>query len=889
MSIRVKLLATFLAIAVIPLVFISALSFYNAKTALVDATLNGLKIAAQAKKAEVLEYLSGKKGRTLDFASDGFIRDQAEFITSANTNEEKIRASRILNTHLSVNKKPLDPEILEIRVLDLQGKIIGSSEGEYLLGLGWGTDQPYFLKGLKNTYIQDAGVFARPGTIEEFQEVIAISTPLKSRTADTAIGALVNFYNLANIQDVLLSRGAHQWGSPEEKEKNTSRDIFLVNEQKLLMTPSRKTQDYYPLKFKIETEPILKAIKSSLPINASWIDSMGNKVFGASELLSIEKDWKWIIVIEQDEHETLAPVRNLRNLSSTAGVVTMLLVLAMALVIARSVSRPIQQITQVADKISKGESKARIDISSKDEVGELATSFNRMVEKRLRVEEELRLAKTQIGAEMAKCEMVLASIGDGMIVVNQEGQIMMCNRESEAMFGWGVMEVLGKHFAEAIPCEGEKGEFIPDNERVMPQALSSGRTLHESAYYYRKDNTKFPAAVTASPILFEGKIIGAIGIFRDITKEKEVDKMKTDFISTVSHEIRTPLTTIREGVSQALDGILGGITDKQKEVFAIVLEDSDRLKRIIDNLLDISKIEAGRVELRKEFVDIVELINSVISAFSLAAAKKNLQLTARFSREKIMAYIDKDRIIQVFTNIVGNALKFTGAGYITVSAQENSETIECRVADTGGGIAKEDLPRLFSKFQQFGRQHGPGEKGTGLGLSISKGIIELHKGKIWAESSTGRGTAITFALPRYTTKGLFREYINNGLQRMNKERNALSILIFCLRNSKGDAAAEDEQDFSLTSELETRLRHTIRGETDTLVCSRNFILMLLPGVKKEGALTASERIHKVFDYYITKKGLPRRKDILCEVLSYPEDGRTDEELISRITCIKNAG
>lgn len=889
MSIRKKLLITFLAITVIPLLFISVLSFYNAKTALVDATLNGLKIAAQAKKAEVLEYLTGKKGRTLDFASDGFIRDQAEFITRANTNEEKIRSSRILNTHLSANKKPLDPEILEIRVLDLQGKIIGSSEGEYLLGLGWGTGQPYFLKGMKNTYIQDAGAFVRPGTIEEFQEVIAISTPLKSRTADTVIGVLVNFYNLANIQDVLLGKGSHQWGEPEENGKKSSRDIFLVNAQKLLMTPSNKIEGYYPLKFKIATEPITRAIESSLPINTSWIDSKGSKVFGASELLSIEKDWKWILVIEQDEYETLAPVRNLKNFSATSGVVTILLVLAIALAIARSVSMPIQQITQVADKISKGESRARIDISSKDEVGELATSFNRMVEKRMRVEEELRLAKTQIGEEMAKCEMVLASIGDGMIVVNQEGQIMMTNHESEAMFGWGVMEVLGKYFAEAIPCEGEKGEFIPDKERILPLALSSGRTVHANAYYYRKDGTKFPAAVTASPILFEGKVIGAIGIFRDITKEKEVDKMKTDFISTVSHEIRTPLTTIREGVSQALDGILGGITEKQKEVFAIVLEDSDRLKRIIDNLLDISKIEAGKVELRKELVDMVGLINGVVSAFSLAAKEKNLQLSARFSKEKIMAYIDKDRIIQVFTNVVGNALKFTGAGYIIVSAQENSEVIECRVADTGKGIAQEDLPRLFSKFQQFGRQHGPGEKGTGLGLSISKGIIELHKGKIRAESSPGRGTAITFSLPRYTTRELFREYINNGLQRMNKEKNALSILVFCLKNNQGSGAAESEQDFSLAQELETRLRHKIRGETDTLVSSRNFILMLLSGVKKEDALTVSERIHKVFDYYITKRGLPQRRDILYEVISYPEDGRTDEELASKITCIKNAG
>lgn len=888
MSIRKKLLITFLAIAIIPLVFVSALSFYNAKTALEEATLKGLRIAATAKKAEVLEYLTGKKGRTIDFASDGFIREQAEFITRASTNEEKIRASKLLNAHLSVNKKPLDPEILEIRVLNLQGKIIGSSQGEYLLGLGWGTDQPYFLKGLESTYIQDAGVFVQPGAVEEFQEVIAIGTPLKSRTIDKTIGVLVNFYNLANIQDVLLGRGAHRWGDLPPGEQETSRDIFLINQRKLLMTPSKKAADYRPLKFKIETKPVIRAIESSLPINESWVDSQGNRVFGASALLSIEKGWKWILVIEQDEYETLAPVHNLRNFSATAGVVTMLLVLVIALAIARSISSPIQSVTQVADKISKGESRARIDISSKDEVGELAASFNRMVEKRLRIEEELRLAKTRIGEEMAKCEIVLSSIGDGMVVVNQDDQVMMTNNEAEEMFGWGAMEFIGRNFAEIIPSEDEKGGFIPYKERIMSLALSSSRTVHTSAYYYRKDNTKFPAAVTASPILFEGKVIGAIGIFRDITKEKVVDKMKTDFISTVSHEIRTPLTTIREGVSQALDGILGGITEKQREVFAIVLEDSDRLKRIIDNLLDISKIEAGKAELSKELVDMIELAKGVVSAFTLAAKEKNLQLVTRFSKEKIMAYGDKDRIIQVFTNLVGNALKFTAAGSITIFVAEHDEAIECSVRDTGKGIAKEDLPKLFSKFQQFGRQHGPGEKGTGLGLSISKGIIELHKGKIWADSELHRGTAITFTLPKYTTRELFREYINGGLKKVSKERNSLSVLVFCLNNLEG-SSADNGQVSSLAGELEILLRRKIHCETDTLVASHNLILMLLPGVRKEDALAVSERIRKVFGYYAAKKRLPGPVNISCEAINYPKDGRTDEELVSRIASIKNAG
>ena len=202
------------------------------------------------------------------------------------------------------------------------------------------------------------------------------------------------------------------------------------------------------------------------------------------------------------------------------------------------------------------------------------------------------------------------------------------------MFGWRKRRSPEKGYPRLSRLRTKKGNLIPFNERTLSLALDKGATMHSSSYYYRKDNTKFPASLTASPIKVDGKIIGAIGLFRDITKEIEVDRMKTDFISTVSHEIRTPLTTIREGISQALDGILGETTQKQREVFSIVLEDSDRLKRIIDNLLDISKIEAGMVELKKEFVDLATAVKGVIAGFSLIAREKSLSLETSFPREK---------------------------------------------------------------------------------------------------------------------------------------------------------------------------------------------------------------------------------------------------------------
>ena len=233
---------------------------------------------------------------------------------------------------------------------------------------------------------------------------------------------------------------------------------------------------------------------------------------------------------------------------------------------------------------------------------------------------------------------------------------------------------------------------------------------------------------------------------------KKFDQLKNDFISTVSHELRTPLTVIRESISQILDGLLGETTKKQREFLSMGLRNIDRLSRIINNLLDISKIEAGKIVLNREKINIVDVANGVNSSFVPQAKAKGIKILTKFSNETIEVYADKDRIIQVFTNLVGNALKFTKQGHIEISVADMTEVVECGVYDTGQGIAQEDLPLIFNKFQQFGRIAGSGEKGTGLGLSIVKGIIELHQGKIWAESKVGQGSKFKFSLPKNDAK-----------------------------------------------------------------------------------------------------------------------------------------
>ncbi len=242
------------------------------------------------------------------------------------------------------------------------------------------------------------------------------------------------------------------------------------------------------------------------------------------------------------------------------------------------------------------------------------------------------------------------------------------------------------------------------------------------------------------------------GAIFDITERKEVERIKDDFLSTVSHELRTPLSITKEGISLILDQIPGKINKDQNDILKTAKDNINRLAKIINDLLDISKMEAKRLELNRKDVDISELIEKTFKMFKNSAAERGINLKVKKPKESIALLIDEDKIIQVFTNLIGNALKFTEQGKIEIIVNDVGKEVECSVLDTGRGISKEDLPKVFDRFQQFGRTPGPGIKGTGLGLSISKSIVEMHGGSIWVESELGKGTKFTFTLPKTDSK-----------------------------------------------------------------------------------------------------------------------------------------
>lgn len=237
--------------------------------------------------------------------------------------------------------------------------------------------------------------------------------------------------------------------------------------------------------------------------------------------------------------------------------------------------------------------------------------------------------------------------------------------------------------------------------------------------------------------------------YRTLSKELErLNKLKDDFVSIVAHELRNPLAMIRESAALILDGVLGEVSEEQKKYIEITKRTGDRLIHITTDLLDLAKIESGKLVINFELVDLLSLIKQSCEGITLRANKKGVEILEDFPDGKLEIFADFDKISQVVMNLLSNALKFTEKGSITTEVKDLGEEVRCAVKDTGPGISPENLSRLFSKFEQFGKPTTSAEKGSGLGLVISKNIIEAHGGKIWAESKLGEGSSFVFTLPK---------------------------------------------------------------------------------------------------------------------------------------------
>jgi len=359
--------------------------------------------------------------------------------------------------------------------------------------------------------------------------------------------------------------------------------------------------------------------------------------------------------------------------------------------------------------------------------------------------EDLDAEREKLAVAKAKDEAMFASIGDGLIAVDNDGRITIVNQATVAMLGWEREELVGQSLTD-LPLEDKSGNPIPLKKRPTMLAFATGGVMNVSYYFVKKDKTRLPIAITATPIKLNGKTIGLIEIIRDTTREQELDNEKDEFISIASHQMRTPLTGIQWVVERFTKK--EKLTPKGKEYLEDIHASAKQLTGLVDLLLNLSRIESGRMGITPEPLEIVGFIKDFLNEIVPLRDKKKLKISFNDHPMKLSVTTDKNAMRNIVQNLVSNAIEYTeGGGNIEVTAQKSDRTFTVTVRDTGIGIPQAEQSHIFEKFVRASNAKLYKTDGTGIGLYIAAQAANHLGGKIWFESEEGKGSLFHVELP----------------------------------------------------------------------------------------------------------------------------------------------
>jgi PAS domain S-box-containing protein len=373
----------------------------------------------------------------------------------------------------------------------------------------------------------------------------------------------------------------------------------------------------------------------------------------------------------------------------------------------------------------------------------------KVYEEQRKTQEELNTRNRELEEEKARSTAMLENIGDGVIGINDKGEIIFSNRHVEVLTGFNSDEIEGKLLIRVLKMVDENDNEIIVHERPIRNALFSKKKVASSKYYYvRKDGTKFPAAITATPVIVYDQIIGGVNVFRDITKEKQIDRMKTEFISLASHQLRTPLSAMKWFSEILLDGDAGQLNKEQREMMNNIYQSNERMIELVNTLLNISRIESGRIIIDPKPTNLKKLVDEVIVEVKPKLTKKKQHLAISVHGKLPLINIDPKLVRHVYMNLLTNAIKYTqDGGDIVVMISKTDKEIISQVSDNGYGIPKDQQSKVFKKFFRAENIVKIETEGTGLGLYLTKSIVDSSGGRIWFDSDEGQGTTFWFALP----------------------------------------------------------------------------------------------------------------------------------------------
>jgi PAS domain S-box-containing protein len=501
-----------------------------------------------------------------------------------------------------------------------------------------------------------------------------------------------------------------------------------------------------------------------------------------------------------------------------------------------------------------------------------------------------------LAGEKYKLEMLISSMNDGVIMYDQWGYTTLINPAARRMLGLR-KPVKTEHLAGSIG----NTRLYRILDKVWNKSFTSSLALDRDGFeeeIYIKPSGRY-INTRVSPIKDDrGKTHGVVAVLRDITKRKEIDEVKSAFVSVVSHELRTPLTAIKNAVS--IIEMAGEINDQQKKFLDISMRNIDRLGSLINKILDFSKLEEGKLKMEFTLVNMKKLIKEAIVNLHNLAKGKSIEIVEKIPKDMLNIFADPDRIDQVLNNLVDNAIKYTPeGGRITIESKlvdqlvidgkskampqslPNPGFVEISVSDTGSGIRPEDQNRIFSRFEQVGTSY---EIGVGLGLSIVKKIIESHHGRIWVNSELGKGSKFTFIIPRSRIcSGIINlmEKVDKEIETARLDNCPFSLILINVVSlseiikENGNNAKE-----SVLDDMVEYIRDNtqIKKSLYCLLGNQGFVFCLYNGDKRD-AVEIANQISETIQQQEFAGVKPVKIPVKTCVVTYPDDGDSTTDII----------
>ena len=411
-----------------------------------------------------------------------------------------------------------------------------------------------------------------------------------------------------------------------------------------------------------------------------------------------------------------------------AAGVAIILTTFFAFFLSTRITAPLRKMREAAFEVARGKFDTKIPLTSQDEIGELALAFNQMGK-------QLKFNINALSQEKEQLASILSGMADGVITFSKDGTILITNPPAEQFLqNWYYEQDEENKNPSAVPT------------KVMELFEKAGNTEKEQVGEISIQGRFWVMIV--SPLYNNTHIRGAVAVIRDMTEERKLDKLRQDFIANVSHELRTPIAMM-QGYSEAIVDDIAGTDEEKKEMASVIYDESLRMGRLVNELLDLARMEAGHIQLTKDDIDVNPFLHKVVRKFQGLAKEKDIQLNLQLNDQMMLLKFDPDGIEQVLTNLIDNAIRHTpNTGKVTVSEYSDERGLYIDVIDSGSGIPEEDLPFVFERFYKADKARTRGRSGTGLGLAIAKNIIHAHKGRITVQSKISHGTTFSIFIPR---------------------------------------------------------------------------------------------------------------------------------------------